>query len=138
MRPEQLDLVNASSADVTSDPRQFSTTFYDTLFKIAPELRSIFSDNMVDQRKRLMGELGFLISSAQDLDRFTERARTLGGRHVGYGVQPADYKPVKQAFLASVGEAIGSDCPPELIEAWEALIDHIAKVMKQGAADTLK
>jgi hemoglobin-like flavoprotein len=140
--PEELALVDADGRVVRERPDDFATVFYATLFELAPATRSLFPDDLVAQRGKLVNELGFLIDaataagSATGLGEFVERASELGRRHVEYGVTSHDYAPVGQSLFAAL-----RSCIPEWDEAheaaWTKLYRLIADVMREGADSNL-
>ena len=112
MTPEELDLILGSGETITSNPELFSASFYATLFELAPETRVLFPVEMVEQRKKLVGELRFMIEAAvawttpDSLDGFVTRTHELGRRHVGYGVTASMYEPVTTALVATLQDGV--------------------------------
>lgn len=137
MTPAELALIESFEEVLRSDPDAFARAFYDTLFDVAPEVRALFPADMTAQRGKLVEEVAFLIGAAADLDRFVERARELGRRHVGYGVRPADYDAVGVALVAAVRERTGDEWTTAHYEAWTRLYRLIADVMLEGASGQL-
>ena len=115
MTPEQLDLIASSAAAATRERRGFGAAFYGRLFELAPEVRTLFPDDIDEQGDKLVDELAFLTRAATDLDSFVDRARDLGRRHDGYGVEESHYALVRQALLDAlarvcVGDDTGAGC----------------------------
>jgi nitric oxide dioxygenase len=134
MTPEQLDLVGSTLADVESNSEAFSACFYERLFALAPETRSLFPDNIADQRRKLVGELSFLAEAVSDLPRFVERARDLGARHHRYGARSGDYEAAEQAMLIALAEALGPLWNQPTMYAWQRLYRLMAETMLEGSA----
>lgn len=137
MTPEELGLIDQAAKVVEHCPDRFATTFYDTLFEISPETRRLFPDDLTAQKGKLVDELGFLIDSASDLDRFVARAHDLGRRHVDYGVQHAHYQHVGVALTAALRECMEVEWDEAHAAAWAKLYDLIAGVMRDGANASL-
>jgi nitric oxide dioxygenase len=135
--PAELALIESSGAVVRDDGDAFADTFYATLFEVAPEVRDLFPDDMHEQRGKLVDELAFLIDAAADLERFVERARELGRRHVGYGVRHEHYDAVGVALVSAVRDRTGSDWTAAHHDAWDRLYRLIADVMREGAREDL-
>lgn len=138
MSPEELTLINTSSQAVTEDPHGFSQSFYDTVFDLAPAARSLFPDDMTEQRMKLINELRFMLAAASalgdatQLEAFIHRTKRLGRRHVGYGVTAAMYEPVGAALIATLRDyATEFDERHEL--AWIKLFGFISHTMLAGA-----
>lgn len=137
MTPDDLALIAADGAVIHEAPERFAVEFYATLFEIAPETRSLFPDDMVQQRGKLVDELLFLIDAgtgrSADLGPFLDRARDLGRRHAGYGVTDADYAPVGTALTTALRSCVREwDGAHE--RAWSTLFRLTADVMREGAA----
>ena len=58
MTPQQIDLVQSSFKKVVPIAGTAADLFYDRLFEIAPEVRSMFPQDLSEQKKKLMGMLG--------------------------------------------------------------------------------
>ena len=142
MTPDELALIESDGAIIRAAPEAFATTFYATLFELAPETRALFPDDLVAQRGKLVAELEFLIDAATDtattgdLGPFLVRARELGRRHVDYGVTGPDYATVGLALNAAAGRVVdGWDERHD--RAWTKLYRLISDVMREGADDQL-
>jgi nitric oxide dioxygenase len=137
--PEELTLIEEDWRAVGPVADTFARCFYDTLFEVAPELRSRFPYDLADQRAKLVAELVFLVETAiaarrsHGLEAFVDRARQLGRRHVGYGAAAGDYPMVGVALLAGLRVCVeGWDDVHEV--AWTKLYRLIAEVMVEGAS----
>lgn len=137
MTPDQLALVAESAAAATADPREFATRFYQQLFEVAPAVRPLFPSDMTEQGDKLVDELGFLIGAATDLDRFLDRARDLGRRHVDYGVVPAHYEVLKTVLIDTLAGTCADRWSDAHEEAWVRLYTLVAETMMEGAAPSL-
>ncbi|MDJ0768506.1 MAG: globin domain-containing protein [Ilumatobacter sp.] len=135
MTPDELAIIRGDGQVMHDLADAFATTFYATLFELAPATRSLFPDDLVAQRGKLVDELGFLIEAATSIDDglgdFVERASELGRRHVEYGVTGNDYVPVGQALIAALRSCI-DDWDDEHEAAWMKLYRLIADVMREG------
>lgn len=137
MTPEQLELVGDSAAVATADPTSFAVRFYQQLFEVAPEVRSLFPSDMTEQGDKLVDELSFLIRAATDLDSFLDRARDLGRRHVDYGVEPAHYEVLGTALIDTLAAVCADRWTEAHREAWDRLYVLVAETMMEGAAPSL-
>ncbi len=137
MTPDQLDLIAESSASATADPSTFASSFYGRLFELAPNLRSLFPEDMTELGDKLVDELVFLTRAATDLDNFVERARDLGRRHDSYGVEAEHYGHVRVALVEALAAACGDSWTDEHMAAWATLYNLIAETMLDGANQAL-
>jgi hemoglobin-like flavoprotein len=137
--PDELAIVERDAAVVTERADGFSREFYDTLFDLAPDSRSLFPDDMAAQRRKLTDELLMLVdtavaSRAGGLGSFVTRTHDLGARHASYGVTGAMYEAVGVALRAALRQCVeGFDDAHEA--AWSKLYRLVADTMREGVSD---
>jgi len=118
MTPEQVKLVQESFAKIAPMSEQAAETFYDRLFMMAPQVRTLFPDDMTAQRAKLMATLAVVVNSLDDLPAILPTASALAKRHVGYGAQPVHYPVVGEALLWTLERGLGPAWTPEVAAAW--------------------
>jgi hemoglobin-like flavoprotein len=118
MTPDQISLVQQSFAKVAPIADQAATLFYGRLFEIAPQVKSLFPDDMTEQRKKLMTTLAVVVNGLGKLDSILPAAGALARRHVGYGVKPDHYMPVGAALLWTLERGLGADWNRDVADAW--------------------
>lgn len=118
MTPEQVTLVQNSFAKVAPIADQAAVMFYDRLFEIAPQVRSLFKGDMAEQRRKLMAMLTVVVNGLSKLDTILPAASALAKRHVTYGAQPAHYPVVGAALLWTLEKGLGDAWTPEVAGAW--------------------
>jgi len=136
MTPEQQQLIKSSFAKVAPIADTAATIFYDDLFARDPRLRSLFKDDMAEQRKKLMQTLSVVVQNVSNWDAIATTVRALGQRHVSYGVHAEDYATVGAALIATLEKGLGSDFTPEVRAAWLACIAAVAAEMLGATAAT--
>jgi hemoglobin-like flavoprotein len=134
MTPEQVKLVQDSFAQVAPIADKAADLFYDRLFVIAPEVRSLFPDDLSEQKKKLMQMLATAVSNLHQVEKILPAVQDLGRRHVGYGVTAKHYQPVGAALLWTLEQGLGPAFTPQVKEAWTATYVTVADVMKSAAA----
>ena len=80
--------------------------------------------------------MSVLSTAVRGLDRFEElrpTLRTLGQRHVGYGVELRHYDAVEQALLEMVRRVTGEDFSHDVRLAWARIYSELTAEMLQGA-----
>ena len=132
MTPEQVAIVQRTAAMVARDGDRFARAFYDHLFERRPSTRCLFPEEMDLQRSRLVEEILLLVAAAADLPSFLQRARELGRRHQGYGVQTDDYAFVGDALVAAVALVAAAEWNPEVEAAWRRTSVLISEAMLEG------
>jgi hemoglobin-like flavoprotein len=129
MTPQQIELVQSSFKKVVPIAGTAADLFYDRLFETAPEVRSLFPQDMAEQKKKLMAMLGTAVSNLHKLDTILPAVQELGRRHKGYGVTADQYAPVGAALLWTLEKGLGPDFTPEVKEAWTLTYTTLAGVM---------
>lgn len=135
MTPEQVKLVQDSFKKVVPIADTAADLFYDRLFVIAPQVRSMFPDDMSGQKKKLIGILATAVTNLHQVETILPTVENLGRRHVGYGVTDAHYEPVGAALLWTLEQGLGPDFTPEVKTAWTETYLTVAGVMKKAAAE---
>jgi nitric oxide dioxygenase len=137
MTPEQIALVRESFSRAAPQADALARAFYARLFEVDPGLRPMFRTDPAEQRRKLGAALGCVVDSLDRPEELLERARTLGLRHVTYGVLDRDYDTVGAALLATLQEASGDGWTPELAEAWTAAYAELAGAMRAAGRTAL-
>jgi len=129
MTPQQINLVQSSFKKVVPIAGTAADLFYGRLFEIAPEVRSMFPEDMREQKTKLMTMLGTAVSNLHRLDTILSAVKDLGQRHKGYGVIAAHYAPVGAALLWALEKGLGADFTPEVEAAWTETYTALAGAM---------
>ena len=129
MTPEQVNLVQQSFAKVAPISEQAAVLFYDRLFEVAPQVRTMFPDDMTEQRKKLMGTLAVVVNGLSDIGSVLPAASALAKRHVGYGARPEHYPVVGGALLWTLEKGLGEAWTPEVADAWSAAYGTLSGYM---------
>jgi hemoglobin-like flavoprotein len=134
MTPEQVKLVQDSFAKVAPIADKAADLFYDRLFAIAPEVRSLFPDDLSGQKKKLMQAIATVVTNLHQVRTIMPAVQEMGKRHVGYGVPEKHYEPVGAALLWTLEQGLGPTFTPPVREAWTVTYLTVADVMKKAAA----
>src|SRR5260370_40356496 len=108
MTPEQVKLVQDSFAKIVPIADKAADLFYDRLFAIAPQLRSMFPDDLSGQKQKLMQMIATAVTNLHQLQTIIPAVQELGKRHVGYGVTDEHYEPVGAALLWTLEQGLGA------------------------------
>lgn len=120
MSPEQVKLVQQSFAKVAPLSDQAAMLFYDRLFEIAPQVRTMFPPDMTEQRRKLMATLAIVVNGLSNLESILPAVSSLATRHVAYGARAEHYPVVGSALLWTLEQGLGKDWTPEVADAWAA------------------
>lgn len=133
MTPTEKTLVRETFAAVVPIADQAAALFYQRLFELDPALRSLFKSDMGEQGKKLMQTIGYCVSKLDALDELSVAVKSLGLKHVGYGVKEADYGTVGQALLWTLEKGLGPAFTSEVAAAWKSVYQTLATTMIAGA-----
>lgn len=126
-------LVQQSFTQVEPIAQQAAEIFYQKLFEYDPGLKPLFKKPMDEQGKILMATLKVAVKSLDDIEGLVVVLQKLADKHVGYGVSVDDYTPVGNALLYTLKTGLGEAYTPELKQAWIAVYQTIADVMRSHA-----
>jgi hemoglobin-like flavoprotein len=118
MTPEQVKLVQDSFAKVAPISDQAAAIFYERLFMVAPQVRTLFPDDMTEQRRKLMATLAVVVNGLTNLEAILPAASALAKRHVEYGAEPAHYPVVGEVLLWTLERGLGASWTPDVADAW--------------------
>src|SRR5260370_13635610 len=91
--PQQIELVQTSFKKVVPIAGTAADLFYDRLFEIAPEVRSMFPQDLAEQKKKLMGMLGTAVGNPHKVETLLSALHDLRKRPQGHGVTSAHHAP---------------------------------------------
>jgi hemoglobin-like flavoprotein len=129
----QLEL-QASLHVMLEDQDRFAKIFYDKVFEINPEIRSLFRKNMTDQGRLLTHMLGGIVYSLSRPEHLATGLKKLGESHINYGVRVEHYPIVKEAMMYAIEQSIGERKTRKTIDAWSKALDDVMDMMKSHAA----
>lgn len=136
MTPEEISLVQTSLIELSSRSGELTRTFYDRLFELDPAARSMFPEDLDEQRAKFFAELSAIARAISDLDAFVARGLELGRLHQGYGVRFIDYQHGGAALVAALGDVLGASMTPALEAAWRSAYHLVSQVMLSGGAQS--
>ena len=132
MTQNQIELVKASWSKVAAiDPLVVGELFYNRLFTIAPEVKSLFHSPMPGQARKLLAMLSYIVSKLNRLEDILDEVAALAKRHVMYGVKPEYFTPVGEALLWTLEQGLGDDWNEETKAAWIECFAILSSAMIQ-------
>lgn len=130
MTNHQKTLVQTSFRQVLPIADQAATLFYNRLFEVAPDVRSLFKGDMAEQGRKLFQVIGFAVDSLDNPGVLLPAVKNLGDRHRHYGVQPSHYTVVGETLLWTLNKGLGEAFTPEVETAWTAVYGVLASTMR--------
>jgi hemoglobin-like flavoprotein len=138
MTPETAALVRQSWAEITPMRKQVCVDFYDRLFARYPEVEPLFKGDMERQTGLFVTMINTVVSALENPEPVVRLIKTVGARHIGYGVTDADYDKFADALLSAFAQALGESFTPETRAAWSEVYGRLAQTMLQGAAEDVR
>src|ERR1700728_3507731 len=127
--PDQVKLVQQSFSKVAPISDQAAILFYDRLFEVAPQVKSMFPADLTEQRKKLMATLAVVVGGLGNLESVLPAASALAKRHVSYGAKAEHYPVVGSALLWTLEKGLGDGWTPDVAEAWTAAYGTLSGFM---------
>lgn len=122
-------LIRDSYRRLSLDEEGAGRLFYQTLFKMYPQVQPLFQGTeMMGQGRKLMQMVGAVVASLEDIGAVHKLLADLGRRHDGYGVRPEFYDYVGDAFITTLEIYFGDDFTPEIREAWLELYRQVVEM----------
>jgi hemoglobin-like flavoprotein len=139
MSPESRHLVETTWARVVPVSEAAAALFYERLFTLDPELRTLFAGTeMPEQHRKLVNALNMAVRALGNLDAARPSLESLGRLHVRYGVEASHYDTVGAALLWTLEQGLGEAWTDEVEAAWTELYDEVAGTMKAAAYATAR
>ena len=130
------DALKYSWEQVAKSGDEVPLYFYSHLFLSHPELRAMFPITMSQQRDRLVGALGQIVSRVDQLDDVISFIQQLGRDHRRFSVVAEHYNAVGASLLATLQQFLGAAWTEELAADWAAAYGVIARVMVEAAEES--
>ena len=137
MTNEQIKLVQDSFRQVAPIAETAAQLFYARLFELDPDLELLFKGNLTEQGRKLMQMLAVAVNSLDRMDQLLPVVRSLGARHVSYGVRDKDYDTVGQALLWTLRKGLGDGFTPDVEAAWTNVYVTLASAMQSGTGEPI-
>ena len=134
MTPEQIAHVQNTFKMVLPIKETAAKLFYDRLFALDPDLRSMFKGDMAEQGRKLMTVLATAVGNLDKLDEILPTVQALGEQHAEFGVKPEHYNTVGEALIWTLEQGLTDTFTTEVKEAWVAVYSALSTVMQDAAA----
>lgn len=110
--------------------------FYHRLFETHPDVRTLFPEDMTQQRGKLLSTLVLVVNSIRNLDGLVPVLHNLGARHLELGTLPEHYGAVRDGLVDTMAEMAGALWSDTLDQDWRTTIDLLSSIMLEGANQT--
>lgn len=135
MTPDQIVLLRRSIDGLRPHSEQAAALFYGRLFEMLPEVRPLFTEDMVEQGRKLMRTLVAVMNGIDDMRSLRPAVERLGQRHLQYGVRQEHYEPVGVALIWALEQGLGDAFTPDTRSAWLKAYDVLTQIMLDAAGN---
>lgn len=127
---EDANNIVSSWENLAGKELQTMTSFYNALFKMAPEVRFYFPEDMNNLSKKLQLTINVVIDNIHDVEALIPELHKLGRFHKNkIGVEPSHYPFVVKALVFTIKKAMGEDYKDEVGESWRKMLVFISRHM---------
>lgn len=132
---EVVELVRQSCADIPEGSTLLAGSFYRNLFKMVPELREMFADDLGPQQQRMADALLAVVRYLDTPDEIAEYLQELGAQHYRQlGVRPEHYPHVGRALIRAVSE-VSPGWTSSMSSSWVLVYRWVTAHMLAGAEE---
>ncbi|WP_422360909.1 globin domain-containing protein [Reichenbachiella sp.] len=128
--PYNKKLVRATFWMVESKADEAAEIFYTKLFEMSPELKPLFKGNMKEQGRIMMDMLSTLVKGLNTLDVLAPLVRSMGRRHMNYGIKTEHYNMAAAALMFSLKEELKENWNEEVESAWLEVYQAVSCIMQ--------
>jgi len=132
--------VRQSWVALSLDRETLMASFFDELFRIAPEVRAIFANtDLAAHRLRVAAAIGLVVANCERFENVVPVLEDLGAQHARFRLTDAHFDAVGAALLHAIAAFHGPSHTPAIQAAWTEVLGAVATAMKAGvAANTRK
>lgn len=129
----KIDLLEISFALLCDRETEFTDRFYSILFSNYPQVKPLFSTiRMDEQAKKLFASLALVVNNLKKPQILADTLKSLGARHMKYGVLPEHYPMVGGTLLKAMAATLKDQWTPDFAEAWTEAYSAMTEIMLDG------
>jgi hemoglobin-like flavoprotein len=119
LNTDEIDRIRDSFDRLWPVSARTADLFYARLFETAPHVRSLFRQDMDEQKRKFMSTLAVIVGTLDDASRLVPLMDALAQQHRDYGVRAAYYDVVGKALLWSLEQGLGEEWTPSVADSWK-------------------
>lgn len=126
-----IDIVKSTVPVLKEHGMEITTTFYKTMFKNNPEVKSMFNMNKQESGEQPKALAMTILAAAQNIDNLDvllPAVKKIGQIHVNTNVKPEHYPIVGKNLLLAIKEVLGDAATDEVLQAWSEAYEVISQV----------
>jgi hemoglobin-like flavoprotein len=137
MDARQTALVQETFRQIEPIAQETGDLLYARLFEMDPAIRPLFKGDLKKQSLMLMTVIGLAVRGLDRPEGIADSIQTLGNRHHGYGVMPADYNTFGAALIWALHQSMGDAFTPEVKDAWVTAYGVLSDAMKASTNERM-
>ncbi len=126
-----IDIVKSTVPVLKEHGTEITTTFYKTMFKNNPEVKSMFNMSKQESGEQPKALAMTILAAAQNIDNLEvllPAVKKIGQVHVNTNVKPEHYPIVGKNLLLAIKEVLGDAATDEVLQAWGEAYEVISQV----------
>jgi hemoglobin-like flavoprotein len=126
----KIKLIEKSFDKIVKNKDEFINSFYDDLFKLAPEVEYLFENTSKErQGEKLYNALVILVENINDPEALKDILQPLGQDHLNYGAQLAHYPVVGECLIKSLKKFNNEEWSEDIESAWLETYNSVVGLM---------
>lgn len=125
----EAKLIQSSFHLVDTGSMELTDLFNKTLFERKPELKSLFPESMLRQKKKLLDTLNIIVNGCMVMHKLVPAIEALGKVHKPLAATADDYKLVEDALIESLERYCSVNWTNETTVAWRKVYRYMANIM---------
>jgi len=126
----KIKLIEKSFDKIVKNKDEFINSFYDDLFKLAPEVEYLFENTSKErQGEKLYNALVILVENINDPEALKEILQPLGQEHLNYGTQLAHYPVVGKCLINTLKKFNNEEWSEDIESAWLETYNSVVGLM---------
>lgn len=130
---DEIETLRSSFTSMIPSSDLASELFYRDLFEHYPAAKALFSTDPFEQGQKFMLMLATILDGLEKPAKLASECRSLGARHVAYGVQPEHYPFVGRSLIFALDAVLDERFTPEVERAWSKLFAIVSGYMLEEA-----
>ena len=132
MNAEQVKLLRETFKAIEPMAQETGEMLYNKLFEIDPSLQPLFKGDIKTQAKMVITAIGLAVSGLDKPEGLQDQVKSLGTRHITYGVPPRDVNTFGAALIWALDQSLGPAFTPEVKDAWIAAYGALSVAMRRA------
>lgn len=130
---EEIACVQNSWDEIREFGVQNPLIFYDVFFKVAPQARKYFKNDLSLLSKKFTYTVDFVINNCGRLSEIKDEIEDLGRIHNDLSIDPSLYTIFNEAFIGLLDKLKRNDIESSK-QAWLKVLEHIGTIMQNAPA----